>query len=307
MGETRKDEKRSQAMIVVMGATGNTGGVVAARLLENGRRVRAIGRSAETLGALKAKGADTAVGDASDAAFLTSAFNGADAVYALVPPDLRAVDAREHQLRIGRSIAEALRRARVGNVVFLSSIGAEQPEGTGPIAGLHRVEKTIEELGIDALFLRAGYFMDNAYGSLPLIRSQGMNGGLIRGSVPIAMVATPDIGRVAADALLRLDFEGTSRREVIGPRDYSLGEITRIIGEKIGKPDLAYVELSEADFRSALAGAGISPSVADAFVEIAQAINDGKVRSLEGRSAFNTTPTTFETFADRLAEAYRAM
>lgn len=294
-------------MVVVMGATGNTGGVVAARLLESGKHVRAIGRREEALAALKAKGAETAVGDASDAAFLTRAFEGAAAVYALVPPDLRAADGRAHQLSLGRSIAEALRSAGVKKVVFLSSIGAEHPEGTGPIAGLHHVEKMIEALGIDALFLRAGYFMDNAYGSLPLIRSQGINGGLIRGAVPVTMVATEDIGRVAADALLRGDFEGTTRREVIGPRDYTLGEVTSIIGEKIGKPDLAYVEFAEGDFRGALIGAGFSESVADAFVEMSHAINDGRVRSLEGRGTPNATMTTFETFAERLAEAYRAM
>jgi len=293
-------------MYVVMGATGNTGGVVARRLLENGKQVRAIGRNEEALAALKTKGAETAAGDASDTAFLTRAFEGAEAVYALVPPNLQAVDGREYQLAIGRSITEALRGAKVKKVVLLSSIGAEHPDGTGPIAGLHYVEKMIEELGIDALFLRAGYFMDNAYSSLPLIKGQGINGGLIRGSVPVAMVATQDIGEVAAEALLRLDFEGVNHREVIGPRDYSLGDVTKIIGEKIGKPDLPYVEFPEADFRGALVGAGMSESIADGFVEMSHAISDGRVKS-HGRDASNVTPTTFEKFADRLAEAYRGV
>ncbi|NJL29252.1 MAG: NmrA family NAD(P)-binding protein [Thermoanaerobaculia bacterium] len=75
-------------MITVMGATGNTGKVVAARLLAAGRKVRAIGRSTKRLRELAQLGAQPAGGDARDANFLTTAFGGAEAVYAMVPPDI---------------------------------------------------------------------------------------------------------------------------------------------------------------------------------------------------------------------------
>jgi hypothetical protein len=42
------------------------------------------------------------------------------------------------------------------------------------------------------------------------------------------------------------------------------------------------------------------------MTEMARAFNDGKIRSLEGRNPANTTPTSFEAFAEVLAQAYQA-
>ena len=121
-------------MISVMGATGQVGGQVVRRLLEAGEKVRALGRSRGKLAEIK--GAEAMAGDAADAAFLTGAFRGADAVFALLPPDLASTDYRALQDRHGESIVQAVRDSGVRHVVFLSSIGADQPSGTGPIAGL---------------------------------------------------------------------------------------------------------------------------------------------------------------------------
>ncbi|MGH7545431.1 MAG: NAD(P)H-binding protein, partial [Gemmatimonadota bacterium] len=74
-------------MIAVMGATGNTGQVVADELLDAGEEVRVLGRSAERLEPWVRRGAEAAPGDVADAAYLTRAFRGADAVYAMIPPD----------------------------------------------------------------------------------------------------------------------------------------------------------------------------------------------------------------------------
>ena len=74
-------------MITVMGATGNTGRKVTELLLEDGEAVRALGRSPEKLAELDALGAETVAGDVRDADHLASAFDGADAVYALTALD----------------------------------------------------------------------------------------------------------------------------------------------------------------------------------------------------------------------------
>ena len=84
-------------------------------------------------------------------------------------------------------------------------------------------------------------------------------------------------------------------------------EATRIIGERIGKPDLSYVQFPYADFTASLAQMGISPNVAGLYAEMARAVNDGLVKSREGRRPENTTPTRFEAFADTLARAYQAV
>ncbi len=294
-------------MIAVMGATGNTGRPIVERLLKEGRKVRALGRSAGKLKPLASVGADLSVGDASDAGYLTQALAGADAVYVLIPPSMKEHDFLAYQDRISESISRAIRGSGVKHVVLLSSLGAEQATGTGPIVGLHYLEERLRKLaGVNALLLRAGYFFENHYGSLPLIKQQGINGGAVAPDVPIPQIATKDIASAAVAALLRRDFQGVVVRELLGPRDITLREVTHILGTKIGKPDLQYVQFPYDAFAGMLTQLGFSSSLTGLFVEMSRALNEGRVRSLEGRSADNSTATTFESFADSLAAAYRA-
>ena len=291
-----------------MGATGNTGRMVSERLLEGGSDVRALGRSADRLAGLVAKGAEAAVGEAADAGYLTGAFRGADAVYTLIPPDVQVEDYSAFQDQVGEAIVGAIKESGVGHVVFLSSIGADQPAGTGPIAGLHRQEGRLRSLeGVDVLALRPGFFFENHFETLGLIKHQGINGGAVAPDTSLPMIATRDIAEVAAKALVERDFSGFVVRELLGPRDLTMAKANGIIGEAIGNPDLAYVQFRYEDFEASLAQMGLSASVAALYTEMARAFNAGKVRSLEGRSAANTTPTSFETFAaEVLVPAYQA-
>jgi uncharacterized protein YbjT (DUF2867 family) len=304
---TGADAKEESKMIVVMGATGNTGRAVATTLLSSGKRVRGIGRDAQRLQDLKERGAEAAVGDVLDSSFLISAFRGAGSVYAMVPPDYTQPNVREYYSRCGESIGLAMRNSGVKRMVFLSSLGAEHPEGTGPIAGLHDLEERFKTLGVDLLILRPGYFYENLFGSLGLIKGRGINGGGIEGTVPVAMTATRDIGRAAADELGRDEFRGVSIRELLGPRDYTLQEATKILGSKIGKPELPYVRFPDREFAAALVQMGFSQGIAEALVEMSHAINSGLVRPLEGRNKRTSMPTSLESFADELAAAYRAL
>jgi uncharacterized protein YbjT (DUF2867 family) len=292
-------------MITILGASGNTGAVAAELLLQKGERVRVVGRSAERLQRFVDRGAEAAIGDIGDAEFLATAFAGANAAYVLIPPDLQVSDYGAYQDRTGEAIVAALRQQPVRYVVFLSSVGATHADGTGPIKGLHRQEKRLQTLdNVNVLSLRAGYFFENHFASLEPIRHQGVNGGAIAGDVPIPMIATRDIGAAVAKALLEKDFSGFEVRELLGARDLSMNEVTRIIGEKIGKPDLEYVQFPYADFQQALLQMGLSESMAGLYAEMSQGINEGLVRAEEERHADNTTPTTFEQFADGLAAAY---
>src|SRR5262245_8629931 len=116
-------------MISIVGASGNTGKVAAERLLDANVPVRVIGRSADRLQPLVARGAQAAVGDVADEAFLTEAFRGADAIYAMMPPDYHAPDYFGRYDRIGTTMARAMQAAGARRVVFLSSLGAEHESG----------------------------------------------------------------------------------------------------------------------------------------------------------------------------------
>jgi uncharacterized protein YbjT (DUF2867 family) len=293
------------ATIAVMGASGNIGGRISEQLLAGGHTVRALGRSAEKLAGLKARGAEVLLGDAADEAFLAKAFTGADGVFTLVPPSPASPDVRAEMDRVGSSIAGAIAKSGVRHAVALSSIGGDRPSGTGPIAGLHAQEERLKRLtGTSVLALRPGFFFENFLHSLDLIRHQGINGSGAAGKTTLPMIATQDIAAFAARALAARDWNGFQVRELLGQRDLSFDEATRIIGAKIGKPDLAYVQFPYADYSAALQQAGISKSVADAYAEMDKAFDDGLVTSIEGRNGANTTPTTLEQFADVIAQAY---
>ncbi len=291
-------------MIVVMGASGHTGKVAAEALLARGEKVRVLGRDAGKLQAFAARGAEVVTGDASDPAFLARAFAGAEAAYTLIPPDVRVPDFRAYQDRMGEATVKALRQAGVKRVALLSSVGADLPAGTGPIAGLHAQEERLRGLGVDVLLLRPGYFFENLYASVPLIQHQGINGSAIAPDVKMSMIATRDIGAAAASALAARDFSGVQVRNLLGPRDLTMVEVTRILGARIGKPDLAYVQFPYDAFQAALEQAGLSKDLARLYGEMSRAFNDGIVKPVGGRTPASTTPTTFETFAGELAAAF---
>lgn len=293
-------------MYTILGATGNTGSVAAHTLLDRGAKVRAVGRSREKLGGLAALGAELAVGDVHDSAFLTEALRGADGVYALVPPNYASSDVLGHYGHSAEILATAVKASGIRRLVVLSSLGAELETGSGPIVGLHGLEQALAATGADQLHLRPGYFFENFFGSLPLIRSLGINGGAIEPEAPVAMTATRDIGVAVADELLAGTFRGVEVRELTAERELSMRETTRLIGAAIGKQDLAYVHFPDADYAAGLVSAGLSADVARLFVEMSHAFNQGRIVRHQPKDGRTIAPTSFESFVPVLARAYAA-
>ncbi len=294
-------------MYVITGATGNTGSVIAEKLLEAGKKVRVVGREAKRLERFTQNGAEPFVADATDPSALTKALSGADAVYAMIPPNPSSPDVRAHQERVSDALAAAITKSGVRHAVVLSSFGAEKANKTGPVVGLHDLERKLDGIaGLNALYLRAGYFMENVLPQIGVIQSLGMIAGPVRPDLPLPMIATRDIGAMAAEALLRLDFDGKRPRELQGARDVTYTEVARIVGAAIGKPDLAYKQMPAAQLKPALMQMGMSSNMADLLLEMTDALNSGHMKMLEPRSRENTTPTKLETFiAEVFVPAYR--
>ena len=292
-------------MIAVMGATGHTGHKIAKHLLQAGLSVRAIGRSQAKLQDLARAGAEIATGDVRDLQFLTNAFRGADAVFTLVAADPTAPDYRAEQDRMGEAITQAINNATVRHVVALSSLGAEFSQGNGPIAGLRAQEERLRTLKNTHVFaLRPAWFFENCETWLPLIKQQGITGDSLAPNTASPMVGTTDIAHAASEALMSRSWQGFEVRELLGPRDISPAEITQILSRKLNRPDLTYVQFSDADTEAALVQAGLSPTFAGLYTERTRAMNAGSLKPHAGRNAGNTTATDFETYADDLVEAY---
>ncbi len=294
-------------MFVVTGTTGNTGSVVANRLLAAGKKVRGIGRSAARMQWLAERGGEPFVAELTDSKALDGAFTGAEGVYVMLPPDLSGSDYRAHQDALTESIAASLERCGVTHAVTLSSVGADKTEKTGPVVGLHRMEKRLNRIaGLTVLHLRAGYFMENTLGQVEPIKKQGMAMGPLSAELKIAMIAARDIGAAAAEALLKLDFQSHETRELLGPGEITMSEATTIIGKAIGQPNLKYVRPPEEQIRAAMQRM-MPADFVSLILELAGAMESGHLRPLEARSARNTTPTTYETFVrEEFLPAYRS-
>jgi len=294
-------------MFVITGATGHIGSRVADTLLARGEKVRLISRDAARLQRFVERGAEPAVGDLLDVKFLSEAFSGATAVFAMIPPNYGARDFRSYQGIVGNSIATAIDNAGVTHVVNLSSQGADLPRGTGPILGLHDQEERLNGVrGLNVVHLRPTYFMENLLASIPLIHEKGIAGSAVRGDLKFAMIATRDIADRVAGHLLRRDFSGTSFRDLLGQRDLTLQEAFTIIGRHIGISDLKYVQFGYEEAARAMVESGISENVSGLFIEMSKALNAGLFAVNRYRTAENSTPTTIEEFAELFAHAYAA-
>lgn len=285
-------------MYVVTGATGHTGSIIAQTLLAKGEKVRVVGRTRERLEPFTRKGAEPAVADLTDATALTRAFSGAGSVYAMIPPNPGSPDVRAYQAAVTKAIVKALEAARVSRAVVLSSVGADKPEKTGPVVGLYELEGQIRALaGVQALFIRAGYFMENLLPQTGVIKNFGVMAGPVRGDLLLPMIATQDIAEYAAEKMLRPDFEGKQARELLGQRDITYNEVVRVIGAAIGRPQIGYMQMPDEQLKPALMQMGMSDNMAGLLLEMAGALNSGYMAAREKRSPQNTTSTAIERFA----------
>jgi uncharacterized protein YbjT (DUF2867 family) len=294
-------------MYVVLGASGNTGHVVATNLLASGQKVRVVGRNAAHLQPLAAKGAEAFVADVTDAVALAKAFDQADSAYVMIPPNPASTDPLGYSNRVGDAIAAAVQKAATKNVVALSSIGADKDSKTGPVLGLYHLEQKLNQIiGANVLYLRPGYFMENTLPQVNAIRMMGSVTTPLRPDLKLAMIATRDIGNAAAQALLHPTVRGKQTRELLGPRDLTYTEVTTIIGRAIGKADLKYIQAPDDQFRSVLVQMGMSEQFAGLLLEMIGSLNSGYMRPVEPRTPQNTTPTSYETFvADTFLPAYQ--
>jgi uncharacterized protein YbjT (DUF2867 family) len=295
-------------MYVITGATGNTGSVVANELLKAGKQVTVIGRDAKKLETFIKQGAKAAIGDLEDTDFLAKTFAGASAIYAVIPPKWDLTEAwRTYQNRVGTSIASAIQKTGVKNVVVLSSNGAQLPSGAGPVSGLYEFEQHLQKISaLNILSLRAGYFMQNLFGVIGMIKHLGFFGYSLNKDLKMPIVHTNDIGSVAAKHLLALDFKGFQHVFVSGAADLSMGEVANILGDAINNPNLNYVTFSKEDAKGGMLQAGIPETIADGYNELFDCLNKGEYLNGYQRTAASTTETTLEWFAkNEFAPAYQ--
>jgi NAD(P)H dehydrogenase (quinone) len=222
-------------MYAIMGVTGRVGGVVARTLLAAGQPVRAIARHAAKGRVWADRGCELTLASIENVADLTSAFSGADGVFVLVPPNFDPAPEFPEARAIAAALRAALDAARPSQVVYLSTIGAQASQSN--LLTQHTIiERALGELPMPITFLRPAWFMENCRWDVAPAREPGVIRSFLQPlDKPVPMVATADIGRVAA-GLLR---EGWSDRRVVeleGPQRVAPNEIAAVFTRLFGRP-----------------------------------------------------------------------
>jgi uncharacterized protein YbjT (DUF2867 family) len=276
-------------MFVIAGVTGHVGSVVAEQLLAKGQKVKVVVRDAAKGAAWAKQGAEVAVASLDDSASLTAALRGARAFFTLLPPNYHvAEDFYGTQRRTADSIVAAVKASGVPHVVLLSSVGADLAEGTGPIKGLHYLENAVRATGAQVTAIRAGNFQENVANALVPAKKMGIYPNFMASAdYPIPMIATRDIGALAAESLLA----PAGKSEVVdlhGPA-YSTRQVAEKLGAALGKT-LQIVDIPEAGWVQALAQSGMPETLAEAFAEMYGAFNKGLVTPKGDRMVQGKTP-----------------
>ncbi|GAB3882314.1 NmrA family NAD(P)-binding protein [Spirosoma agri] len=296
--------------IVVTGSLGHIGQPLTAELVQKGHTVTVISSNPERREAIEALGATAAIGSLEDAGFLIATFAGADAVFAMVPPNYAMPDQVAYYRQIGTNYARAIRQSGVRRVVHLSSYGADLDKGTGFILGSHHVENTLNELpDVNLTHLRAAYFYYNLYSFVDMINQQGIMGAIYGGDDKLIMVAPSDIAAVAVEELETSGSSAARTRSTIRyvvSDDRTASEVARVLGEAIGKPDLTWVTVSESQTKDALTSSGMPASLVTNLVELGSSIHNGTLReAYDLHQPVVTGKVKIEDFAQDFAAVFK--
>jgi uncharacterized protein YbjT (DUF2867 family) len=293
----QKVQDKQMTKIFVTTPTGNIGSVVVDGLLGQAD-VSVLARNPNKLTPEVREAATVHQGDIMDEATVQKATEGADALFWLTPPDFHIPDWKAAFEQSARVVSHAVKTNKIGHVVYISSGGADR-QGFGPVSFLHIVENAISETGANALHLRPGYFYENFFAQIDPIKHMGKVFFPFGPDVRYPMIATRDIGDVAARRLLARDFSGVEVLGLHGPKQVpSFGEAAQIIGEAIGKP-VEFVQIPIEAFKGQLQQIGASQSVVDNYAELMQALERGE-QPLEPRTDATTTPTTLSEWAKQV-------
>lgn len=292
--------------IIVTGSTGNISKPLTQTLVAAGHNVTVISSNADKTAEIEALGAKAAIGSLTDAGFLTNTFTGADALYAMVPPNFVAGSLRVYQNETGKSYAEAIKRSGINKVVMLSSIGAHLDSGVGPIKGIHDVEQIFNQLdGVNIKFVRASYFFTNFFSNINLIKHQGIIGSNYAADARMVMVHPRDIAAAVAQELQN-DFTGKSVRYIVSA-EATTGQVAAALGQAIGQPNLPWVEFTDQQLEAGLLQAGVPAEMTGNYVEMGTAIRSTKLwEDYDKHKPAASGKVTLQDFAEEFAAVYKA-
>jgi uncharacterized protein YbjT (DUF2867 family) len=291
-------------MIALTTPTGNVGSQLLAELLNaDTEPLRVIVRDPSRLPDMMRDQVQVVAGSHDDPAVLDQALDGADGLFWLVPPSMRASSGEEYYLSFTRPAVEAIRRHQVGHVVAISSAGWNWPHPAGVLSAAHVMDAELERSGAAYRSLGVPFFMENLLRPLPEMTSEGTLSLPLSPDRALPTIATQDIAATAAKLLLKRTWKGTDQIPVFGPDHLAPNEMAAIIGDVLG----TQVTFEQADLEqqaTSMIQRGTPEGMARDFVGMYRAQQNGIYD--EDWSRATPTPTSFRTWCETvLAQAAR--
>ena len=285
-------------MIVVTTPTGQIGNQVLENVMHGDEPVRVIARNPDALSSETIARVEVVEGSHGDPEVVDEAFEGADSVFWLCPPDPRAPSAEVAYVGFTRPAAAAIDRHKVAWVVGISALGRGSP--TAEHAGLVTASLAMDDLLAST---SASYravtnpsFMDNLLRQVEAIRTQGAFFLPVDGDLKQPAAATRDIAAAAADLLVDHSWSGDGERPVMGPEDLSFNEMAAIMTNVLDRPVL-FQRIPDDAYKARLLSFGMSEAMAQATLNMWTAYGEG-LDLAEPRTAASTTPTSFRQWCE---------
>ncbi|MER2133196.1 MAG: NAD(P)H-binding protein [Arthrobacter sp.] len=271
--------------ILITGASGQVGRLLATQLLEAGHTVRALSRN--PAGADLPSGIELVAGDLTNTLTLETAFEGIDAVHLIT---FGGDDGED--LTNGAEIVNLAERAGISRATVLGGWSSTS------------VDDALKASSISWTVLQPAEFMSNALELAPEIRASRTVSLLAR--YPSAVVHEADIAGVAATAL---STEGRAEKtyRLTGPEALTPAERTGLLAEAMGEP-IKFVQLSEDAERERLRSYGYDEDYVEFGIQLATNPPEeagavlNTVEEITGRPA-----RTFTQWAHGHVDQFRAM
>jgi uncharacterized protein YbjT (DUF2867 family) len=302
MGAFRSGTTHEVFMIVITAPTGNIGCHLLPLLLESapGHReeLRVIVRDPARLPDAVRESVEVVTGSHGDADVVDRAFEGADAVFWLVPPDASR-SPQDAFSGFTAPAAKALVTHGVGHVVGVSALGRGTPvaDRAGLVTASFALDDLIAGTGVAYRALANPSFFENLLEEAGSLREKGVFTDTVAAGRRAPLVAVADIAAVAARLLTERSWTGNDSVPVLGPRDLSPEDLARIMTEQLGRP-VRYERQSLDELRTALVGHGLHEAFVQGLVDMKRAKDEGLDAGVLRTSA-TASPTTFEEWCAR--------
>jgi uncharacterized protein YbjT (DUF2867 family) len=283
-------------MIVVTSPTGLIGHQVLKHLLQGTEPIRVIARDPARLAEESRERVEIVQGSHGDRAVVDQAFDGANSIFWLVPPDPRAESVDAAYVDFSQPAVNAIVRHGVERVVSISALGRGVPLNAGYVSASLAMDDLIASTGVNFRALTMPSFMDNILRQVGSIKSQGRFFSPISGDRKFPSCATRDIAAVAANLLLDHSWSGQDSVPVLGPEDLSFNDMARIMSDSLGTP-VCFQQIPGEAFKANLTGFGMSDAMAQGMLDMTVAKGNGLDNAVV-RTPRSSTPTTFQQWCE---------